>query len=497
MNLPPAEARFKTIHPDVEAAAVQQVVSIAQGMLERAPTEILQIVERQARQLLNQRHEIQLHRRQIAQLEQQVRQLKQRPDGRIAPFRIDEDKRQTAPKRPGRKSGHAGVWRKTPAPQDSDEQIEVSLTHCPDCRAALDASTQTAIEQTVIEVPEVQPRVIRLRTYRNHCPHCQQRVASHHPLQVSTATGAAGTYLGPRALGFAASLNNDLGLTMRKSCRVLQQCFGITLSPGGLSQALDRMARHLQPDYHQGLTSLHQSDVIYTDETGWWVNGPGYSLWVLTNPTTTHYRVVSSRSRDTARRLIGGDFAGVLVSDCLAIYDDLTRVQHKCYAHHLKALSNALKTLAGQGSSYLLELRALLHAAMVLKRLSPELPAAKVTQFRQALEQRADALLLQPRGHPNDPQAQQEEKLRKRLYKQRDHLFTFLDYPAVEATNNRAERQLRPAVIQRKVSCGNKSEQGASTWAILTSLAATCAQRGDSFVNQVAQAMSLKPINTA
>ena len=45
------------------------------------------------------------------------------------------------------------------------------------------------------------------------------------------------------------------------------------------------------------------------------------------------------------------------------------------------------------------------------------------------------------------------------------------------------------------VSCGNQSEQGATnTWAMLTSLAATCAQRGDFFMDQVDQVMSLQPI---
>ncbi|MGF1534851.1 MAG: transposase, partial [Elainellaceae cyanobacterium] len=61
----------------------------------------------------------------------------------------------------------------------------------------------------------------------------------------------------------------------------------------------------------------------------------------------------------------------------------------------------------------------------------------------------------------------------------------------VEATNNLAERQLRPAVISRKLSCGNKTPTGATTWAILASLAATCEQRGDSFIEQVAHAMVL------
>jgi hypothetical protein len=50
--------------------------------------------------------------------------------------------------------------------------------------------------------------------------------------------------------------------------------------------------------------------------------------------------------------------------------------------------------------------------------------------------------------------------VRKRLNKRRDHLFTFLDHDGVDATNNLAERQLRPAVIARKISCGNKTQKG-------------------------------------
>ena len=63
--------------------------------------------------------------------------------------------------------------------------------------------------------------------------------------------------------------------------------------------------------------------------------------------------------------------------------------------------------------------------------------------------------------------------MRLRVYKQRDHLFTFLDHEDVDATNDLAESQLRPAVIARKISCGNKTPKGARTWQILASLAAT------------------------
>ena len=79
---------------------------------------------------------------------------------------------------------------------------------------------------------------------------------------------------------------------------------------------------------------------------------------------------------------------------------------------------------------------------------------------RDPLEANADRLLGLPRteAHAGADAAPAEEKLRRRLRKQCDHLFTFLDHEAVDATNNLAERQLRPAVISRKLSCGNKTE---------------------------------------
>ena len=57
-----------------------------------------------------------------------------------------------------------------------------------------------------------------------------------------------------------------------------------------------------------------------------------------------------------------------------------------------------------------------------------------------------------------------------------------LDHPGVKATNNRAERALRPAVIARKLSWGNKTERGKRTWEILASLAAACTPRGRNLV---------------
>ena len=479
--------------------AAQRVEQIAAEQLNANPSWVEQRLQQQALALgkyqyyvAAQQQQLEQQQAAIAVLEQQLEQAQRRGKRQAAPFRVGRKKRKFRRKRPGRRPGHPGSWKQPPEASSSDEHIEVPLECCPECGAALEQCTQRPLEQTILEIPVVQPRVIRLRTYRNHCQQCQQTVRSEHPLQVSTAVGAAGTQLGPRAVGFASYLNKSLGLSVRKACAVLEQVVGLSVSPGGLSQAMARAAQRLQPRYDELLATLRQSEALHCDETGWWVAAAPSWLWVLTNDQQTYYRITSARDRKAASALIGDHFKGVLVSDCLSIYDDLNPHQHKCYAHHLKAISQALQTPSGAHSTYLRNLRALLHTAMALKRLMPHLHDDITAAIRHQLEARADQLLTHPRGDPAvNAQVRQEEKVRNRLYKQRDHLFTFLDYPTVEATNNPAERQLRPAVICRKLSCGNKTQAGARTWEILASLAATAQQQGDSFVDIVADAMTL------
>ena len=129
----------------------------------------------------------------------------------------------------------------------------------------------------------------------------------------------------------------------------------------------------------------------------------------------------------------------------------------------------------------------LLPAAMALKKAQPWLPAAAAAHARRSLEDNAEKMLGPPRKDPV------EEAIANRLRKQQDHLFTFLDHPRVDATNNLAERQLRPAEIARKLSCGNRTEAGARTWEILASLAATATQSGQSFRDLINQTARLQP----
>jgi len=72
------------------------------------------------------------------------------------------------------------------------------------------------------------------------------------------------------------------------------------------------------------------------------------------------------------------------------------------------------------------------------------------------------------------------ERFAQHLWNHRDELFTFLNYPAIEATNWLAEHAIRFGVILRKVWGGNRTWAGARAQSVLMSVCRTCWQQGRS-----------------
>ena len=68
--------------------------------------------------------------------------------------------------------------------------------------------------------------------------------------------------------------------------------------------------------------------------------------------------------------------------------------------------------------------------------------------------------------------------LQKRINKYREDLIRFVTHPDVEFHNNRAERQIRPMVISRKVSFGSNTQSGARRHCVINSIVETCKLQG-------------------
>lgn len=402
------------------------------------------------------------------ELLRQLAELEKAGKRQAAPFRIEDKKRKADKKKAGAKKGHKGHYRQVSGP--IDERAEVSLEGCPQCgKAVFDVK---AVKQVVEELV-LRPHRIALTTYQGKCKDCGL-VHSTHPMQTSHAQGSAGCHLGKQATATALLLNHRYGMSKRKVAELFTDYFHLPLSIGGLVQMQHRMADGFLPEYEALGQQAKDSDVLHSDETsgpprGWYVGEPKHWLWSFTNADLTYYRVEENRNREVIEQVIGDEYQGVLVSDCLVIYDDVCDKQQKCYAHHLKAISGALQS--EPKSAYLLAWQVLLQDAIAWKDQQSTLSAQAYRDGYIKLAIRSVELLKSP---PENPA---EERIRNRLEKQADHLFTFLLHEPVPATNNAAERSLRPAVVHRKISCGNKTRKGADTWQVLASVVTTTEQR--------------------
>lgn len=421
--------------------------------------------------------------KQVRQLQEKLEEQAHAAARQAAPFRRRQSQKvpDGSKKRPGRPEGHPGVYRAVP--DHVDEHAEVPLTGCPHCGGPVTAVE--AIEQFIEEIPPVRPRVTHLITYRGVCATCGE-VHSAHPLQTSLATGAAKAQLGPRAHALAAALNKQFGLTMRKTCRVLRLLAGLALSPGGLALGVQRTAAKVLPAFDDLVLDVRTAAAVFADETSWYVGGPGHWLWTFTTADSTVYHVDKSRGRQVVLDMLGEHFAGILVSDCLASYENLPYRMHKCIGHHQKAIAKARDRPDTIDPSYLNEWKLLFTMVNALWKHREALGEEEFLRQRRHVESWLDRLLAEPRTQPGDVAIQQ------RIGKRRGVVLGCLADPAAEPTNNRAERSLRdPGVIARKVSCGNKTEVGKAAWERLVSLAMTCQQRGHDFASWLAACLPL------
>jgi hypothetical protein len=127
-------------------------------------------------------------------------------------------------------------------------------------------------------------------------------------------------------------------------------------------------------------------------------------------------------------------------------------------------------------------------AALAKGKAAPEVSNSQLAPYEKPAAKKRLKKRGQKKGHKGVRRAPLEidreeehvldcKRLRKRLVKFRDSLVTFLDDAAVPFDNNRAEPEIRPAVIARKNSFHNTSEEGADTQAMLMSIYRTLVPR--------------------
>jgi transposase len=410
--------------------------------------------------------------KQVELLRERVEELERAGKRQATPFARRQ--RVEPRKRAGRKAGQGQfVRRKKPSPKEVSETKVERLNGCPECGGKL--RERHRHEQFEVDIPEVKPTIIRYVTYSGYCAICQKRVRSRHPDQTSQATGAAGVVVGPRAKALASDLKHRLGASYGKVSEVLNDAFELRVCRSGWCRADQKLAETARPVYAKLVDLVRQCSVVHADETGWRIDTLSAWLWVFTNREATVYAIRDNRSSDVVVEILGREFQGILASDCFLAYDDRRLkdwLKQKCLAHLLTDLKEMKESKTGRALHFARQLSLVLQQALALKAEKNRLDPFTFYQRSQVLEAQLDTLIAPPR-RLSDPD---NARFARRLRKHRSHLLRFLYVDDLEATNNQAERMLRPAVITRKTNGCNRTRQGADAHAILSSVLVTCHQ---------------------
>ena len=409
-------------------------------------------------------------RREIERLTQALAAAQRAGKRQAAPFSKGAPTPQprTAGRRAGRQHGRHAHRR---PPPHIDEIIDVPLPPaCPQCHGDI-AETRVA-SQVQEELPIVRPHVRRFDVHVGRCRRCGRRVQGRHPLQTTDALGAASTHLGPQAVALIVVLNKQLGLSHGKIATLLRDWFGLTVRPSAVTHALHRAARQAAPTYRTLRDQIRGSPVVSPDETSWKVAGELWWLWAFATPETVVYAIQAGRGFPEAAAVLGADYAGVLVRDGWAPYRQFDQAAHQtCLAHLLRRSHDVAE--AHPHSPWPQAVHDVLQDALAVRDrfCAGTISAHGVAVARGHLLTRLLALLDAPGLVPDC------QRFANHLTTELPALFGFLFDLSLDATNWRAEQAIRPAVVNRKVSGGNRSPRGAQTQEILTSVIQTARLR--------------------
>ena len=203
--------------------------------------------------------------------------------------------------------------------------------------------------------------------------------------------------------------------------------FSIALSKGAIQNMVDRVSEAIDPQYAAIGEVARTSLVNYIDETSWLMHGTRQWLWVMANPAVAYFQIHPHRSKAAFTQLIH-DWCGILVSDDYRVYQYWEGLRPSCLAH----LIRPAKGLAESGEAGMARFGGRVHTE--LQRpcyMGTERPT--VGQWR-AWDARFHALL-----HQDAIRKDKAGTFARRLAREGESLWVFLDVQGVEATNNIAE----------------------------------------------------------
>lgn len=263
-----------------------------------------------------------------------------------------------------------------------------------------------------------------------------------------------------------------LGLSIDKACKVLAFFEQLKIRKSQADALLNQLSRAWESEFDCLCTLLANSAVVHCDETSWSIN----SVWAFLNEKLTVLFYGVHKDGDTLAQILNKEtFAGVLVSDDAAVYQDFDQSQ-KCWAHLIrKAIKLTLQD--PQNREYRQLADGLLDVYRHAKRIKADqrlLDSTRIARVAELDDQLLD--LCAARWVDEDTSGTEVENDYRRLCNEvmrlmlDKELFVFVTKPEVDGTNNAAERQLRDDAMARNTGRTSKTAKGAKRRSIISSV---------------------------
>ncbi|MGI0130449.1 MAG: IS66 family transposase [Thermoplasmata archaeon] len=384
----------------------------------------------------------------------------------------------------GGQPGHPGTTRARPVPNAPPRVLP--LTECPRCSHAL-GDPSDSWRRPVTDLPAPGLEIYDIVIPRYKCAGCGERVHAEIP-------EAYRGEFGPRLKALVAELR-VLGMPFEKIAELLRMTYGLDVSVAsliamekGVAESLDETYRALDEEMRDAERTPHAQG----DETSMPVNGELEWLWVGTSPTATVYHIQEGRGGEEAAKVWAG-YRGTLTHDGLDSYNTVTE------AIHQMDLVHANRWLQQVEASHGIAPRGLLSTRGPTYRRAGR-PPKEFLRFAAGVRARLRAEVRWAERYPGASESARERRYRravgsmdrflseewrdadavriaKELGQRLERLFTFVRIPGVSWNSNEAEREVRVAVIHRKVSGGRRTERGAWVLERLLTVWRTCAKR--------------------
>ena len=347
---------------------------------------------------------------------------------------------------------------------------------CPKCSSP-HFFKHTKSSKTILDLKFMRHGIKRWITrYRFHNYQCQNCGAVFPP------QGKCWTFgkfrLGSEIIAYALYLNIELRLPQIHVDQSLNKLFGFHFPIGDTTHRIKEQAAKIYHGTYEGLlTRLCSGRLLHADETRIGIRGNDGFVWVFANMDEVAYVYRETREGDFLLTMLK-DFKGVLVSDFYAAYDALLCPQQKCLIHLIRDLNDDVLK-----HPYDEELKRLTLAFAVLLKPMVE------TVDRYGLKSRflrkhlsaVDRFYRQISDLPF--QSEIAVKVKERLEKNRDKLFTFLIFDGVPWNNNNAEHAVKPFAALRQIIEGITLEKGIRDYLVLLSICETCKYMGLDFLD--------------